>query len=88
MGRIACTEPQRLYKSALYLFTIQMHTYADYVSFLLQLTGKIAVNAVKSYRGSRDIAPFVLHLCGSWRRAVSVTPRLLYPGKESMVPIE
>ena len=29
-----------------------MHTYADAVSFLLQLTGKVAMNAMKSYRGA------------------------------------
>jgi hypothetical protein len=67
-----------------------MHTYADVVSFLLQLTGKVAVNDMKSYRGSRDmnVAPFVLNLCGSWRGVDFVTPHLLYPGIEPTVPVE
>ena len=43
---------------------------------------------MNSYRWSRDIAPFVPNLCGSWRGVVSVTPHLLYPGKETTVPRE
>jgi len=65
-----------------------MHTYGFFVSFLLQLTGKVAVNIMKLYRGNRDIAPFVLNLCVSWRVVVSVRPHLPYHGKELTVPFE
>jgi hypothetical protein len=68
--------------------THTVHTYGDFASFPPHPTGKVAVNVMKSYRGSRDIAPFVLNLWGIWRRVVSFTPHLLYPQKEPTVTIE
>jgi hypothetical protein len=39
------------------------------------------LHAMKTYGGSRSIAPFILNLGTRWRSVVSITPRPLCQGK-------
>jgi hypothetical protein len=49
----------------------------------------VPVHAMQTYRGSRIISPFILHLGTVWSGAVSFRPRPIYPKeKESPLFIE
>lgn len=49
--------------------------------------GEVPVHTVKAYKGNRDIAPLILNLGARWGRVVSITPLLLWPGKEPRYPL-
>jgi hypothetical protein len=68
------------------------------ISFFSQIKVKVKINwflcltkhhAMKTYWGSRGIAPRILDLGSRWRRVVSFTPRPLYSqGKSPRYPLD
>ena len=46
------------------------------------------LHAMKSYRWSRDIAPFILSHCTTWKRVANFTPLLLGLHEITTVPIK
>ena len=50
------------------------------------LSKVVPVHALKVYRRSRGIAPFILHLDIRYRRMVNFTYRPLYPREAGCVP--
>jgi hypothetical protein len=55
------------------------------VGFKYNAKGKynVSVHAMKAYRGSRDITPFILNVGSRWRYTISLTTRPLFLGRKS-----
>jgi hypothetical protein len=57
------------------------------VHFQVGVKGEaVHVDTLKTYKGSRIVAPPILNLGAGWRRFVSVIPQPLYPGKIPRFP--
>jgi len=58
-------------------------------AYIKKVEGKVfPVHVTKAYRGSRRIAPLILHLGARWRSVVSFTSRPLCHRERTPLPIE